>query len=104
VLRRLNRHEYERTLNALLGTHVQVADLLPDDGRAHGFDNIGEALDLSPVQIQRYMEAAAIALDACVSFGPRPEPQVQSLTFDTGRNAANIGKSWIKRPTARSPS
>ncbi|MCH5375096.1 MAG: DUF1592 domain-containing protein [Planctomycetes bacterium] len=98
VLRRLNRHEYERTLNALLGTHVQVADLLPADGRAHGFDNIGEALDLSPVQIQRYMEAAAIALDACVSFGPKPEPQVQSLTFDTGRNAANIGKSWIKRP------
>ena len=98
VLRRLNRHEYERTLNALLGTHVQVADLLPDDGRAHGFDNIGEALDLSPVQIQRYMEAAAMALDACVSFGPQPEPQVQSLSFDTGRNAANIGKSWIKRP------
>jgi hypothetical protein len=98
VLRRLNRHEYERTLNALLGTHVQVADLLPDDGRAHGFDNIGAALDLSPVQLQRYMEAAAIALDACVSFGPRPEPRMQSLTFDTGRNAANIGKSWIKRP------
>lgn len=98
VLRRLNKHEYERTLNALLGTHVQVADLLPDDGRAHGFDNIGEALDLSPVQIQRYMEAAAIALDACVGFGPQPETEVQSLTFDTGRNAANIGKSWIKRP------
>ena len=98
VLRRLNKHEYERTLNELLGTHVQVAELLPDDGRAHGFDNIGEALDLSPVQIQRYMEAAAIALDACVSFGPRPETEIQSLTFDTGRNAEQIGKSWIKRP------
>ncbi len=97
VLRRLNRHEYERTLNALLGTHVEVADLLPDDGRAHGFDNIGAALDLSPVQIQRYIEAAGVALDACVSFGPRPDSKVQSLTFDTGRNAANIGKSWIKR-------
>ncbi|MEZ6089721.1 MAG: DUF1592 domain-containing protein [Pirellulaceae bacterium] len=97
VLRRLNRHEYERTLNALLGTNVQVADLLPDDGRAHGFDTIGEALDLSPVQIQRYMEAAGIALDACVNFGPAPESSLQSLTFDTGRNERNIGKSWIKR-------
>lgn len=44
------------------------------------------------------MEAAGIALDASVCFGPRPEAHVQSLTFDTGRNATNIGKSWIKRP------
>jgi hypothetical protein len=97
VLRRLNRIEYERTLNELLGTSVQVAEMLPEDGRAHGFDTIGEALDLSPAQLERYMEAAGIALDACVSFGPRPEVKTQTHTFDTGRNASNIGKSWIKR-------
>jgi hypothetical protein len=97
VLRRLNRHEYERTLNSLLGTHVQVADMLPEDGRAHGFDNIGEALDLSPTQLQKYMEAAGLALDACVSFGPPPEVKKQSHTFDTGRNTENIGKAWVKR-------
>ncbi|MCA9247632.1 MAG: DUF1592 domain-containing protein [Planctomycetales bacterium] len=97
VLRRLNRHEYERTLNALLGTHVQVADLLPEDGMAHGFDNIGAALDLSPVQMQRYLEAAGIALDACVSFGPRPASESNSYTYASGRNESNLGKSWILR-------
>lgn len=50
------------------------------DLTSHGFDNIGAALDLSPVQTQRYMEAAGMALDACVRFGPRPEPKRTSPT------------------------
>ena len=97
VLRRLNRYEYERTLNALLGTRVEVADGLPEDGMAHGFDNIGEALDLSPVQLQRYLEAAGKALDAAVAWGPRPEITTASYTLESGRNAAQIGKTWLKR-------
>jgi hypothetical protein len=97
VLRRLNRYEYERTLNALLGTRVEVAETLPEDGMAHGFDNVGEALDLSPVQLQRYLESAGKALDAAVAWGPKPEPTTTGYTLDGGRNAGNIGKSWIKR-------
>jgi hypothetical protein len=97
VLRRLNRYEYERTLNALLGTRVEVAAGLPEDGMAHGFDNIGEALDLSPVQLQRYLEAAGKALDAAVAWGAKPEVTTTSYTLDTGRNAGNIGKNWHKR-------
>lgn len=97
VLRRLNRHEYERTLNELLGVSVQVADMLPEDGKAHGFDNIGDALDLSPVQMQRYMDAAGMALDAAANFGPKPESKVHELRFDTGRNEKNIGEHWHRR-------
>lgn len=97
VIRRLNRDEYERTLNDLLGTAVKVADMLPEDGRAFGFDNIGESLDLSPVQLQRYMEAAGKALDATASGEPRPESKLTTYTFDSGRNADFIGKQWQKR-------
>jgi hypothetical protein len=57
VLRRLNRREYQNTINDLLGVKVSVIDSLPEDGRAHGFDNIGEALSISGIQMQRYMEA-----------------------------------------------
>jgi hypothetical protein len=97
VLRRLNRAEYERTLNDLLGTTVSVIDMLPEDGRAFGFDNIGESLDLSPVQLQRYMEAAGKALDAAVSTDEKPESKLETYFFGTGRNADNVGKQWHRR-------
>jgi len=97
VLRRLNRYEYERTLNGLLGVRVQVAEMLPEDGKSHGFDNIGEALDLSPVQMQRYLQAAQVALDAAVQFGPKPEPRFEELRFDTGRNQQFVGEHWHRR-------
>jgi hypothetical protein len=61
VLRRLNRREYQNTINDLLGVKVNVIDSLPEDGRAQGFDNIGEALSISGIQMQRYMEAAELA-------------------------------------------
>ncbi len=46
VLRRLNRQEYENTLNDLFGTNLKLVETLPEDGRAHGFDTVGEALGL----------------------------------------------------------
>jgi hypothetical protein len=67
------------------------------DGKSHGFDNIGEALDLSPVQMQRYLQAAQLALDAAVQFGPQPEPRVEELRFDSGRNKQFIGEHWHRR-------
>jgi hypothetical protein len=96
VLRRLNRTEYENTLHDMLGVHTKLAELLPEDGKAFGFDNVGEALDLSPVHLQRYMDAAKAALRDAVKFGPAPEKQKTTAAFDAGRNAANVGKSWHK--------
>jgi hypothetical protein len=97
VMRRLNRAEYERTLNELLGTKVDVAAMLPEDGKSHGFDNVGEALDLSPTHLQRYLEAAGMALDASETFGPRPAAETKSYTLDAGRNKDHVGKHWLKR-------
>lgn len=47
VLRRLNNIEYENTMRDLLGVPVELKGLLPQDGSANGFDNIGEALHTS---------------------------------------------------------
>ena len=41
VLRRLNRQEYENTLNDLMGTNLRLGSHLPEDGRSHVFDNVG---------------------------------------------------------------
>jgi Protein of unknown function (DUF1592)/Protein of unknown function (DUF1588)/Protein of unknown function (DUF1587)/Protein of unknown function (DUF1585)/Protein of unknown function (DUF1595)/Planctomycete cytochrome C len=96
VLRRLNRTEYENTLRDLLGVRTELKTLLPEDGKAFGFDNVGEALDLSPVHMQRYMDAANAALRDAVKFGPAPEKKTVSAPFDSGRNAENVGKHWHK--------
>ncbi|MGC3967561.1 MAG: DUF1592 domain-containing protein [Pirellulales bacterium] len=97
VIRRLNRVEYENTLHDLLGIRTELRELLPEDGKAYGFDNVGEALDISPVQLQRYMEAAGRALDAAVARDQAPESKLVTLQFHTGRNEQFLGKSWTKR-------
>ncbi|HRJ08596.1 MAG TPA: DUF1592 domain-containing protein [Prosthecobacter sp.] len=97
VLRRLNRQEYQNTLNDLLGVRVSVVDMLPEDGRAHGFDTVGEALSISGIQMQRYMEAAETALNAALMAGEKPELRKTAATLDTGRNKDNIGKHWLKK-------
>ncbi|MFZ9793328.1 MAG: DUF1587 domain-containing protein, partial [Gemmataceae bacterium] len=50
TLRRLNRVEYENTVRDLFGVDVAVKEILPEDATYQGFDNIGEALNISPVQ------------------------------------------------------
>ena len=97
VLRRLNRQEYQNTLRDLLGVPVNVIDTLPEDGRAHGFDNIGEALSISGIQMQRYMEAAELGIDAALNQGVKPESIKLSSTLESDRNKDHIGKQWLKQ-------
>lgn len=72
ALRRLNRLEYQHTMHDLLGIEVNLVELLPEDGAAHGFDKVSSALTLSPVQVEKYLEAADVALDAAIGIGPKP--------------------------------
>jgi hypothetical protein len=99
VLRRLNRREYENTLNDLFGTNLKLAETLPADGRSHEFDTVGSALGLSMVQLQRYMDGAQTALDASIvnSLGP-PESKVVRASYADMRGADSfIGNQWLKR-------
>jgi len=58
VLRRLNRAEYRNAIRDLLGLDIDVAELLPPDDAAFGFDNIGDLLGVSPALLERYLAAA----------------------------------------------
>jgi len=98
VLRRLNRREYQNTLNDLFGTHLDLAELLPEDGRAHTFSTVGDALSLSPVHLQRYLEAADTVLDAAISneIG-RPQPKTVLASYADTREAERfLGKKWLQ--------
>ena len=58
LLHRLNRAEYANAVRDLLALNVDPATLLPPDDSAYGFDNIGDVLGMSPVLLERYMDAA----------------------------------------------
>ena len=62
-IRRINRYEYENCLReGLRAPWLQVADKLPEDGIAHLFNKSGERLDVSHVQMAKYLETAMDAL------------------------------------------
>jgi len=84
TLRRLTRTEYENSLKDLFALpHLEVKDLLPPDGTRHGFDKLGEALDLSHVQLAKYMEAADRALDVAICTQPKPPAVLKRRVYPT---------------------
>ncbi len=65
TIRRLNRAEYNNTVRDVLGVDFKPADSFPSDDVGYGFDNIGDVLSLSPLLLEKYLDAAeAVAQDA----------------------------------------
>src|SRR5690606_23637778 len=58
IAHRLNRTEYMNTVRDLLGVSFRADKDFPADDSGHGFDTIGELLNLSPLLMERYMSAA----------------------------------------------
>ena len=58
AIHRLNRVEYANAIRDLLHLEVDGQELLPADDSGHGFDNIAEALTVSPRLLERYISAA----------------------------------------------
>jgi mono/diheme cytochrome c family protein len=82
VYRRLNKVEYENTLRDLLSLpQLTVRDLLPEDGRVGGFTKVGGALDLSHVQVGKYLEVADLALDQAIATYPEKPPTFKKRYF-----------------------
>src|SRR5437667_11335229 len=77
--RRLNRYEYENALRDLLhAPWLQVRNSLPEDGEANRFNKSGDALDVSHVQMARYLGAADYALrQAMATEAEQPQPKVR---------------------------
>lgn len=76
TVRRLNRNEYNNTIRDLLGVAFTPADDFPADDIGHGFDNIGDVLTVSPVLMERYLNAAeAVAASTIVTEPPQLAPR-----------------------------
>ena len=85
VLRRLNRREYENTMNDLFGTALELEKLLPEDGRSHEFDNVGDALGISMQHMGMYIRTAGMVLEEGIAKTieePKPQKRVARYTDD----------------------
>ena len=72
---RLNRTEYNNTIRDLLGVHFEPAADFPADDSGFGFDNIGDALSVSPTLMEKYLAAAKkIATEAIPTVLVPPKP------------------------------
>jgi hypothetical protein len=57
TVRRLNRDEYKRTVAELVHVNFETSDF-PNDEVGFGFDNIADVLSISPMLMEKFMDAA----------------------------------------------
>lgn len=58
TVRRLNRVEYRNTIRDLVGVDYDTDEEFPPDDTGYGFDDIGDVLNLSPMLLEKYLDAA----------------------------------------------
>ncbi len=66
TVQRLNKAEYNNTIQDLFGIKITPADDFPADDVGEGFDNIGDVLSLPPLLLEKYLNAAEEVANAVV--------------------------------------
>ena len=82
-IQRLNRTEYAASVKALVGVDVNPKDVLPQDIQVEGFDNIADALSVSPAFLDQYVTAARHVAQIAVG---NPNPRVSSVKYPIAAN------------------
>ncbi|OYW12949.1 MAG: hypothetical protein B7X34_01190 [Acidobacteriia bacterium 12-62-4] len=72
--RRLNRNEYTNTIRDLLGVEFRADRDFPTDDSGYGFDNIGDVLTISPILMEKYLNAAERIAARAIGADPLPKP------------------------------
>ena len=57
-IHRMNRNEYANAVRDLLAVEIDPAEYLPPDDESDGFDNIADALRVSPTLLDQYLVAS----------------------------------------------
>ncbi|MFN7922403.1 MAG: DUF1592 domain-containing protein [Bryobacteraceae bacterium] len=84
LVRRLTVAQYRNTLRELLGIDDDMTERLPPDAVSKdGFVNNKDTLQLSPLQIEAYLEIAEDALGRAI-VDPNKKPSIQNFRMDLG--------------------
>lgn len=98
--RRLNRREYDNTVDDLMGIRFDAAIVFPPDDSGYGFDNVGDALGFSPLLMEKYLRAAQSIVDQSV---PKetwviPQQEFSGRDFQDEGEKVNGGRMSGKKP------
>ncbi len=101
VIRRLNRVEYRNTIRDLLNVDFDAPSEFPSDDSGHGFDNIGEVLTISPLLLEKYLDAArSIINDAVPKTSGAPATERIAGSRFRPANSEPASKDVGRRPLA----
>jgi hypothetical protein len=104
TLRRLNRVEYHNTIRDLMDIDYNTTDEFPPDDTGYGFDTIGDVLSVSPMLLEKYMNAAETIVRQSVPTVAKSVPittlTARDLHTETGATADRL--SFYKDVTVRS--
>ena len=83
TVRRLNRVEYNNVIRDLMMVDFKPADDFPADDTGYGFDNIGDVLSMSPLLMEKYLDAAEKISMSAVPGDAKEGTRFQKLYFKT---------------------
>ncbi|MEO6993254.1 MAG: DUF1592 domain-containing protein [Lacunisphaera sp.] len=107
TVRRLNRVDYRNTIRDLMGVDYDTQKEFPADDTGHGFDNIGDVLTISPMLLEKYLDAAQTIVASVVPTTARAvaENVIDGRAFALEQGPVTIVASDLEHPsTETSPS
>jgi mono/diheme cytochrome c family protein len=117
TMRRLNRLEYRNTIRDLVGVDFDPTNDFPSDEIGYGFDTIGDVLTISPLLMERYLDAAEAVMERAIPTTPPPvvkrrrqakytepaSPDVKRLIVAGFRRMSTDGKGPIELGPINAP-
>ena len=97
VLTRLNRAEYENTINDAFFTKLEVKNYLPVDNTRDGFDNEGDKLVMSPFAMDSYFRVGSGIAEKVVGGMPGTSTTHHSYDNGLGRRLGSDGVAPYER-------
>ena len=98
--RRLTRHQLERSLQALLGIDIRLADMLPEEIRPGDYSTVADRQTTSHHQLERHLAVVDAALDEAFSRALDP-PFAVHRDLDAEAIARRNPRSRCREPEIR---
>ena len=96
VITRLNRAEYENTINDAFFSKLEVKNHLPVDNTRDGFDNEGDKLVMSPYAMDSYFRVASGIAEKVVRGMPMASTTVYNLKKHNIRRLGSKGFAYYE--------
>jgi hypothetical protein len=89
TIRRLNRNEYRYAVKDLLGVDYETAEVFPADDTGYGFDNIGDVLSISPLLMEKYLQAAEEVVALALPEGAAAQVPVSEIAGQSFKSSGD---------------